>query len=63
MRGLRSVATGQRLLEGIEVAQAIHRGHVGAARSSPPARHVASHRARNDAPVFRDLAATVSLTA
>jgi IS6 family transposase len=28
MRGLQSVATGQRLLEGLELAQAVHRGHI-----------------------------------
>jgi transposase-like protein len=63
MRGLHSVATGQRLLEGIEVAQAIRRGHIGAASGSPPTRHVASHRARHDAAVFSGLADTLRLAA
>ena len=35
MRGLHSVASGQRLLEGIELTQAIRRGHIGAAGDAP----------------------------
>ena len=46
MRGVQSVATGQRLLEGIEAVQAIHRGHLGADGGAPLARHKASARAR-----------------
>jgi len=63
MRGLQSVATGQRLLEGIEAVQAIHRGHLGADGGAPLARHVASARARRAAAVFHQLASTLRLTA
>jgi transposase-like protein len=33
MRGLQSVATGQRLLEGIELAHAVRRGHIRPGRA------------------------------
>jgi transposase-like protein len=36
MRGLQSIASGQRLLEGIEAVQAIRRGELRAARGAPP---------------------------
>jgi hypothetical protein len=45
-RGVPSLATGQRRLDRIEVAQAIRRGPIGAAGGSPATRHVASPRAR-----------------
>jgi IS6 family transposase len=58
MRGLQSVATGQRLLEGIELAHAIHRGHLRASAgegsaggSLPP-----HERARETADTFMRLA-------
>ena len=35
MRGVQSVATGQRLLEGIEAVHAMYRGHLGAAGGAP----------------------------
>jgi transposase, IS6 family len=41
MRGLQSVRTGQRVLEGIEVARAIRRGDVRAGR--PPRRRASAH--------------------
>jgi hypothetical protein len=41
MRGLQSVRTGQRVLEGIEVARAIRRGDVSAGR--PPRRRASAH--------------------
>jgi IS6 family transposase len=63
MRGVHSVATGQRLLEGIELTQAIRRGHIGAAGDAPSNRHEASHRARRDVAVFWGLARTLRLTA
>jgi transposase-like protein len=63
MRGVQSVATGQRLLEGIEAVQAIYRDHLGATGGAPPARHVASARARHAAAVFHQLASTLRLAA
>jgi transposase-like protein len=58
MRGLHSIATGQQLLEGIELVQAIRRGHVranrlhgSAGRSLPP-----HERAREAADTFLRLA-------
>ena len=63
MRGVQSVATGQRLLEGIEAVQAIHRGHLGADGGAPLARHEASARARRAAADFHQLASTLRLTA
>jgi IS6 family transposase len=63
MRGVQSVATGQRLLEGIEVAQAIRRGHIGAACDWPSTRHAAAAQARRDAAVFCQLAGALRLAA
>jgi transposase, IS6 family len=63
MRGLPSIATGQRLLEGIAVTQAIRRGLIGPAGGAPPTRHLASVRARRDAAVFQQLAGTLRLAA
>jgi hypothetical protein len=63
MRGLQSVATGQRLLDGIQVVEAIRGGHIGATGDSPPARHGASARARRDAAVFCHLAGALRLAA
>jgi transposase, IS6 family len=62
MRGLHSIASGQRRLEGIELAQAIRRGHVlaragqsSAGRELPP-----RERAREDADTFLRLAKTLA---
>jgi len=63
MRGLQSVATGQRLLEGIEAVRAIHGGRLGATDGAPAAHHVASVRARRAVAVFHHLASTLRLTA
>jgi hypothetical protein len=41
MRGLRSVATGPRLLGGVEVTQAIRRGPIWAAGAAPSIRQLA----------------------
>jgi hypothetical protein len=58
MRGLQSVATGQRLLEGIELAQAVRRGHIHPAvgADSPPRRGPPHVRAREVAATFASLA-------
>jgi hypothetical protein len=65
MRGLHSIATGQRLLEGIELAHAIHRGHVlsstvqgSAGWNLPP-----HERARAAADTFIRLARAVACAA
>jgi transposase-like protein len=62
MRGLHSIASGQRLLEGIEFAQAIRRGHVlatteqgSAGRDLPP-----RERARYAADTFVRLTKTLT---
>jgi transposase-like protein len=62
MKGLQSVATGQRLLEGIGLAHAIHRGHLEATVGSdgggrPPSPH---DRARATAEAFTRLAITLT---
>jgi hypothetical protein len=50
MRGLQSVATGQRLLEGIELAHTIRRGHVGATTAQGNAgRHLPPHERPREA--------------
>jgi transposase-like protein len=55
MRGLQSVSTGQRVLEGIEVARAIRRGHIRIGR--PLRRRASAHeRARVVAEMFVVLA-------
>ena len=58
MRGLQSIATGQRLLEGIELAHAIRRGHIrsGRARDAGPAGGRPHERARAAAATFTWLA-------
>jgi transposase-like protein len=58
MRGLHSIASGQRLLEGIELAQAIRRGHVRASNGQGSAgRYLSLHeRAREAADTFIRLA-------
>jgi IS6 family transposase len=55
MRGLQSVATGQRVLEGIELARAVRRGDIRIGR--PPRRRASEHqRARLVAEAFVHLA-------
>ena len=59
MRGLQSVATGQRLLEGIELAQAVRRGHIhpdAVASADPPPSRGPHVRAREAAATFSSLA-------
>jgi transposase-like protein len=59
MRGLQSVATGQRLLEGIELARAVRRGHIhpdAVTSASPPPRRSPHARAREAAAIFSSLA-------
>ena len=65
MRGLHSIATGQQLLEGIELVQAIRRGHVlastvqgSAGRDLPP-----HERAREAADTFVRLARALACAA
>jgi len=59
MRGLQSVATGQRLLEGIELARAVHGGHIhpDAIAGADPRPNWTSHAwAREVAATFTSLA-------
>jgi transposase, IS6 family len=62
MRGLQSIATGQRLLEGIELAHAIRHGHLGASTASGSAgrRRSPHERAREAAAAFTRLASALS---
>ena len=56
MRGLQSIRTGQRAIEGIELARAVQRGHV-AAPDAAVGRDVGPHaRARTAAATFTSLA-------
>jgi transposase-like protein len=66
MRGLQSVATGQRLLEGIELTQAIRRGHVyldAVAGADPPLSRCPHVRAREVAAIFSTLATRLARAA
>jgi transposase-like protein len=65
MRGLRSVATGQRLLEGIELAHAIRRGHVQASPvAGSPRRCQSPHEsARAAADILTELARSLACAA
>jgi transposase, IS6 family len=59
MRGLQSPATGQRLLEGIELAHAVRRGHIRldlVASAAPPPSRCPHGRAREVAATFSSLA-------
>jgi hypothetical protein len=56
MRGLRSIATGQRLLEGIEAIQAIRRGDLLATPGTLPMAASGAVRARAEAAALRRLA-------
>jgi transposase-like protein len=56
MRGLRSIASGQRLFEGIEALQAIRRGELRAARGTPPVDVRGAARARAEVAVHHRLA-------
>ena len=65
MRGLQSIATGQRLLEGIELAHAVHRAHLQASpgpvgAGSPLSPH---ERAREAADTFIRLARALACAA
>lgn len=55
MRGLGSVRTGQRLLEGVELVRAVYRGHIGFGESQAPDASVCE-RARRAVTVFECLA-------
>ena len=65
MRGLHSIASGQRLLEGIELAQAIRRGYVFASKAQGSAgRYLPPHEcAREAADTFIRLAKTLACAA
>src|SRR5262249_11915324 len=65
MRGLQSIATGQRLLEGIELTHAICRGHIRASRAQGRAGLPSSphDRAREAADTFLRLARALARAA
>jgi transposase-like protein len=65
MRGLRSIATGQRLLEGIELAHAVRCGHVrGSTVQGSAGRSLLPHeRAREAADTFIQLARVLACAA
>src|SRR5262249_18374240 len=63
MRGLHSIVSGQRLLEGIEAVQAIRRGEVCTRRGTPPAGAPAAARARVEVAILNDLAGQLRLAA
>jgi len=65
MRGLHSVASGQRLLEGIELAHAILRGHIGSAGApgAGPRGRCPHARARDAAATFTWLATRLARAA
>ncbi len=63
MRGLQSIRTGQRAIEGIELARAVQRGHV-AAPDRPSAGDAGHHaRARAAATTFLWLADNLGVAA
>ena len=63
MRGLQSIASGQRLLEGIEAVQATRRGELRAARSAPPVDARGAARAQAEVAVLHRLAGGLRLAA
>jgi transposase, IS6 family len=63
MRGLQSIASGQRLLEGIEALQAIRRGELRAARGTQAVDVRGAARARAEVAVLHRLASGLRLAA
>jgi hypothetical protein len=61
MRGLQSIATGQWLVEGITVAQAIHRGHVRSTGMTATELGTPHQRARQVVAIFEELASNLRL--
>jgi hypothetical protein len=56
MRGLQSIASGQRLLEGIEAVQAIRRGELRAVQGAPPGGIKGAARAQAEVASFHQMA-------
>ena len=63
MRGLRSIRTGQRLIEGVELARAVHRGQVAAPEATADAAAGPHTRARAAAATFTRLADSLRVAA
>jgi transposase-like protein len=63
MRGLQSIASGQRLLEGIEAVQAIRRGELRAAQGASPGAVRGAARAQAEVASFHQLASGLQVAA
>ena len=61
MRGLQSIATGQWLMEGMAVAQAIHRGHMRSTGVTATELGTPHQRARQVVAIFEELASNLRL--